>query len=552
MVINMRWLDLGDKVFGKWSPLRDWLFGLILISMIYSVLIWVVDPFGDFPFNDDWAYSMALESWQDGNGLHIPSYVSPLLLGQLLWSLPWIAIYGGFSFAVAASSVTAMVVCALAVLYCVLGRMDVPMYSVLFILLLIIMNPVFLLLGFTYMTDVPFAMICLMAFLSFMFWTENPQSMVRFLFFLLLVAWAFLIRQPGIFLAFLPLFHYLEVRDRVTRNNGLIALGFGVIMVVATHLILLESGISDGVELRTLGDTFKVSVVEQFFQFVRQLFGHAGYIGFFTIPLAAIFSAKLDRRMIFMLMTFSILLTAVLYTLGESFPYKPNIMRNGGVGPETLRDVYLLGMSNTPKWPNWFGFFLHFLTMMSIGVIIFQCKAIWRSPLRQVWARSAMLFIIGYWIICSMVSMFDRYMLPLIPILAILLMFFNTQRPRFLAWFFLIAMSLFSILASRECFSWHRSLAEAVQRVQRSGWVSSEVDFGYEWMGRLNYEKVTLDSIKYMDWWVVDPKIILAFGPVDDYDQIDAVPFYRCLWQRQDSIHILSRRVEWSDIRVVE
>lgn len=527
------------KTFWNGSAFQLWLTSLGLLLLAYLGLIGFIAPYGEFPFNDDWAYSIPLDLWMDGNGFRIPDFVSPALVGQLLWSLPWMVVNGEFSYSVAAGSVTGLCMLSLSFLPVFFRRLGFSMVHTFFIMCVLALGPVFLVLSFTYMTDVPFCMLTLIALLVYTR-VSMSRSIGSWLVFVGCSAWATSIRQPGIILFLLPLLDGIVGANEGRWRLGILTGILGIVIFVGIDASLSWLGFSDGMEIRTLDDTTRGSLASKAMRAAKNLAGHAGYLGFFLIPVTMGHLSTVSRPRWRVLSVMAIGLTVLLWFLGDSFPYKPNILRNGGIGPETLRDVYLLGLPSSPRWPKWIGLILHSIAMLSLGVLIDRMIHLWKNH-PSGWIRPWMMFGVLYWTACSVVSVFDRYMLPLVGLFAILLFVGRSHSPGRNQWILLGVMALFGLLATRECFAWHRSLEKAVTYINNSGIPIDQVDLGYEWMGRLNYDRVMNNDLSTVDWWVQDPRVVVAFGPIPGYRKRATFPFYRSLWFRTDQLWVLER-----------
>jgi len=139
---------LGAVVCSRWFP-------PFLIAAIYIACILLVDPRGEFPINDDWAYTRSAFRLAAGEGLRIDEWAAPSLVGQ--------AIYGGLlarcfgpNFLVLRVS-TLVLSCGVALLlWATLARLGISSRFAWAAVLSWIFNPVQFWLSFTFMTEVPF------------------------------------------------------------------------------------------------------------------------------------------------------------------------------------------------------------------------------------------------------------------------------------------------------------------------------------------------------------------------------------------------------------
>ena len=70
---------------------------LLLISLSYIILIVLVNPIGDFPINDDWAYARSVLSLVEDGEFHLLGWGAMTLVSQVVWGALWVKLFG-FSF----------------------------------------------------------------------------------------------------------------------------------------------------------------------------------------------------------------------------------------------------------------------------------------------------------------------------------------------------------------------------------------------------------------------------------------------------------------------
>src|SRR5688500_9394561 len=132
-----------------------WLWPVLGLSVLWISLALLINPVGNFALNDDFAYGIAVRSWVEGGQLRFPNEQSAPLLPHYLWgslaSLP-----GGFSFT--ALRISTLVFGLIGVIGCyALGR-EFGLKPALAGLsaLVLLANPLYLGLSYTFMSDVPF------------------------------------------------------------------------------------------------------------------------------------------------------------------------------------------------------------------------------------------------------------------------------------------------------------------------------------------------------------------------------------------------------------
>jgi hypothetical protein len=141
--------------------------GAILLAVIgWTIIFAVVPPAAQqFPLADDWVYSGALFGWWQGNGLHYFKSAVPVL-GQWLWSLPFLIAFGPSHVTLRLSTVCASLA-GTAGFYAIVRQAGAGRGIAAFAAAVWSLNPLVVLLSGTYMTEVPavsFGLVALAAY----------------------------------------------------------------------------------------------------------------------------------------------------------------------------------------------------------------------------------------------------------------------------------------------------------------------------------------------------------------------------------------------------
>src|SRR5262249_1229428 len=145
----------------KW---RDCLY----ITLGEALVVLVLRPFQNTPFIDDWTYGWSVEWLLQHAELRILEWSSHLNVVQVLWGALF-CLPAGFSFPALRVSTWVLAVACLWGLYWLLRELRVSRQGTLLGTATLAVNPIFFMLSFTFMTDVPF--------LAFMVWASF--AMVR-------------------------------------------------------------------------------------------------------------------------------------------------------------------------------------------------------------------------------------------------------------------------------------------------------------------------------------------------------------------------------------
>ncbi len=142
-------------------------FAAILIAVVgWTIIFTIVPPRAqEFPLADDWVYSGALFGWWQGKGLHYFKSAVPAL-GQGLWSLPFLIVFGPSHVTLRLSTVCASLA-GTAGFYAIVRQAGVTRGVAAFAAAVWSLNPLVVLLSGSYMTEVPavsFGLVALAAY----------------------------------------------------------------------------------------------------------------------------------------------------------------------------------------------------------------------------------------------------------------------------------------------------------------------------------------------------------------------------------------------------
>ena len=181
----------------------------------------LIDPRGEFPLDDDWAYTRSAFRLASGEGLRIDEWAAPSLVGQALYGGLLARCFGPHFLVLRLS--TLALSCGIALLlWFTLLRLGIPSSVVWAAVLSWIFNPIQFWLSFTFMTEVPFLFFVSLGTFLFLRSTSTGNRRV-------LVAcaaafgYAFLIRQTAIlFIAVVLILlavggNRTKLRDRIVR-----------------------------------------------------------------------------------------------------------------------------------------------------------------------------------------------------------------------------------------------------------------------------------------------------------------------------------------------
>jgi hypothetical protein len=533
------------------------------LCAIWLLMIWLVDPRGDFPLGDDWLFASAVRGLLETGEYRLPDLTMMTLLTQVLWGYGFSLWFGGASFEILrASTITLGLAAALAV-YWLLREAGACRRVAFVAAAALAVNPIFFVLACTFMSDVPFVAFSALSLACYAraLRLSSPAMVVLGTVFSIA---AVLVRQLGLVLpisfcvahfvrqgtrtrsisiALLPmlasLLAYLGYQHWLAAHGGMPAR----FVSLAEHF---RSASSDGVAAAAAVTWWNCVWI-------------ALYIGFFALPVAVLAIPRLRGvrwRAFAVWGIAAALATGALVEANRMFPYLGNILSRRGLGAFTLRGIPELGLAELARipWPAAAGATL--ASILSAGVLAYLAGSAALELLRrfrddrvreQAWVGAlALAFAAPYSALIATGSMFDRYILPLAVVAPLWLAAAAGQgarRPAPLAASaaLLLMLAAFSVAATHDYFAWNRARWDALRQLTSQGVPPALIDGGFEFNGthlyREDFQKVPGKSW----WWVQDDEYIVAFSRIPGYRVVNRQLWDRWLFGRQERIYTLRR-----------
>ncbi len=202
----------------------------ILVAGFMAVLL-LLPPAHGWAVLDDWIYANAVQHQTATGAFAMPPQSQANLVGLVLWAMVWVRGLG-FSYTTFTLSVLALTLPGLVAAYGLARRLGVTPAGALFGSALIGLNPLFLHLAYSFMTDVPFVALLLISAYAYVRGLQDRRAgwlVLGGLF----SGWAFLVRQFGVLLPFgvagyLLLDSLLTRRLRWREAVGVLAVPLGI------------------------------------------------------------------------------------------------------------------------------------------------------------------------------------------------------------------------------------------------------------------------------------------------------------------------------------
>lgn len=533
---------------------------IVLVSAAWLLAVWVVEPFGDFPLNDDWKYGRSVLDLLHGHGLRIHDATTPVLVGQIFWGALF-CLPSGFSFVALRLSTLALGWAGLVASYVLFRLAGGSQWVAILGTLSLGFNPLYFGLAPSFMTDVPFTAFTTAAAIL-LARAIRDRRRLPLVAGLALTAWAILIRQLG--LALLFAFALAVTVRRGVRTDA--ALRMLPALGGAALLAGVSAGLRAGAGEPLMHYGLLAFVLDQLSRPATQVIWMIGvsaasamlYLGLFLLPLLLLPAGRqlaVERHRRAVRLGSLVLVTAVAARMlfrGRSMPVSGTVFLEGGLGPLTLPDVFSLNLPNAPSAPTWLPLLLSIASLAGAGLLaeriglwavgIWQRRA-WRQRLATMWfpafAASASLLLA---LLFLLQGYFDRYLLPVVPLAASLLVRTRPGRVPIarlaLAAACVAGLAAFSVAATHDYLAWNRLRWEiAAAATGELGIPAAQLSGGYELDGWLRYESTVRAGETAI---FVPPRgYMIAFGPAPGFEIVRRHTYPRWLPPGESPLYLL-------------
>jgi len=539
---------------------------LLFVAACWLLMILLADPRGDFPLNDDWVYALAVKSVLETGSYQFPSPSSANVGPQIYWGALFCLPFG-FSFTTLRLSTSVLGLGGAVVFYFLVRAVRGTRRTAVLCALALAANPVYFSLSNTFMTDVPFLAVSLVAMLL-LFLGLRRDSLAHVTSGMLVALAAILIRQLGIVLIVGYVVAALvkegwQVR-RVARGVALVALGLAVHF--GYQLWLVRTG---RVPVATLhSDAHTLIPTLQLVPKIKALVAALLYTGFFVAPFVALLwfrprtAAVVSRSTLLIYVASALLLFFALRFVDALLPAAGNVLIRSGLGPLLLVDAYVLAL-NQPAIPFLARAGWALVSLLAIASILTAGRQLARpvaqlanSVLRrraapQYWELAFFAAIVLSYLsililLSGKVPIFDRYYLPFLP-LVVLMICSAMPEPvtnpllagRLAPVVLVFLLAAFSVIATHDFFAWSRARWTALRDLIAEGVPPQKIDGGYEFNGwYLSHLQPPNDS---WSWSVVDDEYVIASGGLPNYTELRRYSFRHWLFGRPSYVLTLRK-----------
>jgi len=538
---------------------------VLLIVAVWIVVALLIDPRGEFPLNDDWAYAAAVKTLLGGGGIRLSGWTTVNLIAQIFWGALFCLPFG-FSFTALRISTLVLGLTGVLSLYGLLREGDADHRTALFGALLLAFNPLYLVLSYTFMSDVPFIAISLLSF-YFLVRGMRRNSGVEIVAGLLLASVALLIRQTGlaIFMAFSVAYvakHGLR-QQKVFVAAVSLASGFAVQILwhhflTSRHILPALYGVQSTLVLspRSYASWHAIK------PFAAGLVILAVYLGLFLFPLILWIGPRnvkaLCRPRLVSLMTVVYAVMGAIVFRRMRMPILRNTLYDLGLGPALLQG----GSPSLPTAGKGFWAVVTFAGFLGSVVLVgatllaigktrkFLPMPAGKRELLVILLASGLIYLVPLSILTFTGRAFDRYVLFLVPLGIVILFLLARDASRAKAGSLFISLAVaslilygaFSIAGTHDYLSWNRARWQALNNLETEQRVGpDEIDGGFEFNASYLYDPNYKASPGKSWYFVARDDFMIAFTPVPGFTEMKRYHFQRWLPPGEGNILVLRR-----------
>jgi Dolichyl-phosphate-mannose-protein mannosyltransferase len=484
---------------------------VVLLSLAWLVSAVLINPVGDFPLNDDWAFGLPVEALLTEHALTLTDWQEPALIAQLFWGALF-CLPTGFSFTALRLSTLALGLVGIIGLYGLLRHLGADRRIAGFGAAVLAFNPFYINLSYTFMTDIPFLALMIVSLLLLirgLDFDRNREIIAG----LIIAALAMFVRQLGLMVLIGFLIAY-PLRRGFDRRWVLLSLAPTVVAVIL--LLLYEQYLRRIGQLPGLYHSSSGTIRMVLMDIAHLRLGALRpalrasvlllmYLGQWCLPLTLLImpealgtlTPRWRRLALVGIAGFTVGVSLLLTRVGWLMPMTGNSLNDFGMGIQTLP-----APSAVPRVPRSIWIVVTALSALgaaqAVPILGVLARRLWQrrlsaaSPGVRPW-HVVFLLVVGLLDFGPMAfnykPPFDRYLLTFLPLVLGLLVASGAGRwrapgPWCIATSALVLATYlgFGVGATHDYLGWNRVRWAAAAELQgRLGLPPAEVDGGFEY-----------------------------------------------------------------------
>ena len=543
----------------------------------------LINPIGEFPLGDDWAYSKRIWNLVENGTIESPNWGGALFFTQLFWGAAFCKIFG-FSFTILRiSEIIASLFCII-IFYAIVRKITNSSRLTFFTTMLFALNPIFVYQSNTFQPDIPYT---LLAILSVYFFLEyiTKYGLRDYALGLSFAFLATLQKQTGISIALgftLCFFLFNKVKTR-----SFIAGIFPMILLISCVVLFMLNNViaaGDNIQVKLFINSLLNPDLQTAKKFGFYAINTSLSLGLFLSPIVLpaainISRARYSRRhriiltLIFIVYVILILLKTYLRTRigfqgggSQYLPFSGNSIYDLGMGPILLTGVLQNEIPDLPKLGEYIWLSISIIGAAGFLSFLYLFICMIREHLNIKRDNSDYTLIAGIFSITTAVAYLtpilfvyanSKYLVAVIPFTFIasvssIEFLRKTCRAPYLTNYAIavplaLPLILFGVLATHDYMSFNRSRWDALNYLTGTGNIPVEkIDGGFEFnewhLSHLYTWNMTDDPNKKGRFWpVVDDEYIVTVTEIEGYEVYKQFKYRRWLPPRKHSINVLRR-----------
>ena len=555
-----KWNEIEQTQSPEWVKADG--IALLAISVIAIGATILVHPIDNVPLIDDWVYAWSVEHFLKSGELRVLDWSAFYPLVQIIWA-GLFAYFFDFSFFALRLSTLVLAWLGLGAFFFTLRALGIDRFLSALGTLALLFNPVFFVLGHSFMADVPFVSAMNIAILYYVLWVKQNRSIYLCMGSTFAMV-AFLIRQTGGMLPLVPLVYLLLNRIVSGERRELPWL-----QVLFLLLPLLGMGLTIWWIRDIHGPTSqylqKADALKYFFSMSSWLNPRSWWVyyngmlhalvhlGMVLSPLAPVSLWSRSRGLLLLSSSFVIVITGLYLWHFGKLP-KPPLMFGQTLSLEELGASRPLihGAKYLTEIPTWIRQVLLGISLISaIGIIAALLESI-RDRSRWMSQGGAVVFITGLLLFSTIEALwqyYDRYYLALLPGLIVLLIsgLKQTKITKVVIVTGVLVSGTISVSGTIDNFRFNRAVSNAHEWLLSEKVAPWQIDAGYVLNGWWLYahpDNLPPGARPETDVPFVTSKTRLPYrianSPMPSYEVVRDLT-WQSLWAASNKIYVLQK-----------
>ena len=532
----------------------------LFVAIVALLLAFAVDPRGNFPLNDDWAYAHSVQWLLGEHRIRLSDWIAMNLLPQTLAGGVFTAV-AGFSFdalrlltqvvSVAVAAMTARWFLAVG-----LAPRDAVLAT-----LTVLAVPCWLPLADSYMTDLYGMFFAIPAATLFIraLRVPSPSSIAGGT---LLAVAGVLQRQVVLVVPVAFMVAWLATLGRRRPAH----FWWGVLPALAAfgaallYWLYLTRGPGVPAAQKWLQGRVVAAIVKTMENeggwyrgwVVANALSIVAYLGLFAAPFVLWRGWPANVRVRWGIGILAALVLATIAITGFWPPWRAEqVIDAAGIGPFVLYDAQPRGLAPLDRGTGWLWHFAGALAAFGIASLCRTGLAATRAIAADIAAGEGQrvflaALIAAYLAPFILTDYFDRYLLFVLPfVLALAALAEPGDAGRIARMAGLLALCaelVLGVMATHDYFAWNRARWDAIHAAETLGATPANLDGGFEYNGfyRFGLPPRTPRADRSW-WWVDDDRFVVTFGPVRGYSERGRFPVERWLPRTPPVVLLLER-----------